>query len=144
MSFHSNIRKLDIIEVYENNTLIGKFANMSLVNHILKNKLKLNLIYRFVKIEEKKDRDFYRILKKGYVMKGKKKMNLTKEQKDMLLSLDLSNPDVVVGFLLDFYEKHGIDVVLNSKTESKLLAELSKYKPLKTAIELQQKERQNG
>lgn len=71
-------------------------------------------------------------------------MNLTKEQKDMLLSLDLSNPDVVVGFLLDFYEKHGIDVVLNSKTESKLLAELSKYKPLKTAIELQQKERQNG
>lgn len=73
MSFHSNIRKLDIIEVYENNTLIGKFANMSLVNHILKNKLNLNLSYRFVKIEEKKDRDFYRILKKGYVMKGKKK-----------------------------------------------------------------------
>ena len=41
--------------------------------NILKNKLNLNLSYRFVKIEEKKDRDFYRILKKGYVMKGKKK-----------------------------------------------------------------------
>lgn len=66
-----------------------------------------------------------------------KEIKLTKKQIDEIMSLDFSNPDIVVSFLLDFYAKHNIGMKLDKKTEKKLLAELTKYKPLKTAMKIQ-------
>lgn len=55
----------------------------------------------------------------------------TEKQIKEALSIDLNNPDDVTQFLLSFLEKHPF------KTDKELVDLLTKYKPLKTVIDIQ-------
>ena len=56
-------------------------------------------------------------------------------KKEELERLNTTDPDEVVEFIEDFYKK------ANIKSEKDLVKELSKHKPLRTAIELQENSR---
>ena len=122
---YNQLREIPIIEVYDNRNLIGRFVNMNTATSILKSNKNV-LTYRFLIINEK-DKDFWTLIRKGYVMNSPK---LSKEEQKML-GLDLKDPDAIVKYIIEFYNTNGV------KSEKDLVEQLSVHKPLRTAIELQ-------
>jgi len=66
----------------------------------------------------------------GYTKESSMDKNILK--KEELERLDTTDPDEVVEFIEDFYKKAEIT------NEEELVKELTKHKPLRTAIEIQQ------
>ena len=121
-----NCREIPIIEARYNGKMIGRFVNMNTATTMLKNK-KNSVAYSFTRITEH-DKDFWTLIRKGYVMTTPE---ITPEQKKVMLGLNLKDPDAIVKYIIEFYDQNGV------KSEKELVEQLSEHKPLRTAIELQ-------
>lgn len=124
---NTNLRRIPVIKVYDKDKkFVGMFVNMHMVYHILPKTASFGFNFSFLSEDNK---NFWKILKKGYVMNPPK---LSTEEKRML-ALDLKDLDAVVEYLIAYYSKESI------QTEEDLVSKLTKQKPLVTAIKLQEK-----